>query len=322
MLKEVLVENDFVRVNVSEKKGLVHLVFSTRSTGKKWVKMLESPSSSGVSELGFLSYKNGGKVSHLKYSDSSKRDDKTIVLSGEEENLRVETTITLLDGNYCYVENDVVFKELSEFDYIYSSVFAVFNPDGEYDCKWVPHVRLRQENVIADYIFRSPLVYLQKGNLSVGLIPDVELLEGHGGLRTCINYEQKLKQNNWTWIAYGFQNYKPQDHVRFQGIKTKLEDSRNRRAKFGYYLYLQGNADIIDGLREPVSFLWKKFAAKYKTSPLPQVVPFDRYARYGADYFLRKEEMWREFELNGVRCGGSYRQEWKNNLAKYVEVDN
>ncbi len=322
MLREVFVENEFVRVNVSEKKGLVHLVFLIRGTGKNWVRVLESPSSSGISELGFLSYKNGGKVFHLKYSDSQKRNDKTIVLSGEDENLKVETTITLLDGNYCYVENDVLFKELSEFDYIYSSVFAVFNPDGEYDCKWVPHVRLREENVIADYIFRSPLVYLQKGTVSVGLIPNVELLEGHGGLRTCINYEQKLKQNNWTWIAYGFQNYKPQDHVRFQGIKTKLEDSRNRRAKFGYYLYLQGNADLIDGLREPVSFLWKRFAAKYLTSPLPQVVPFDRYARYGADYFLRKEEMWREFELNGVRCGGSYRQEWKNNLAKYVEVDN
>ena len=321
-LNDLFIENGFVKVHVSEKEGFVHIIFSAKSDDQGWSNVLECATPSDASNLSFLSYETGEKLSHLRYSESKKMDNKTIVYIGEDENLKVETTINIAEDNYCYIENDILFKDISEFDFIYSNLLAVFNRGEEYDLKWVPHVRLREDNVIADFVFRSPLVYLQKENISVGLIPNVELIEGHDGLRTCINYEQKLQQDNWTWIAYGFQNYKPQDHVRFQGIKTKLKGGKNRKAKFGYYLYLQGEADKVDGLREPVSFLWRRFAARFLDNPLPQVMPFKKYARYGADYFLRKEEMWREFELNGMPCGGSYRGEWKNNVAKYVEVDN
>lgn len=321
MLNDLFIENGFIKIRLSEKENFVYTVFSVKGVDQDWINVLECATPNDFSNLSFLSYKIEEKLFHLRYSESKKVDDKTIVLIGEDENLKVETTINLGESNYCYIENDVLLKELDEFDYIYSNLLAVFNREGEYDLKWIPHVRLREDTVIADFIFRSPLVYLQKENVSVGLIPNVELIEGYDGLRTCINYEQKLQQDNWTWIAYGFQNYKPQDHVRFQGIRTELKE-KNGRVKFGYYLYLQGDADRINGLREPVTFLWNRFAARYLDSPLPQVMPFDKYARYGADYFLRKQEMWREFELNGVMCGGSYRGEWKNNVAKYVEVDN
>ncbi|MGQ9721278.1 MAG: hypothetical protein ACUVXA_08155 [Candidatus Jordarchaeum sp.] len=322
MLDDLFVENEYVRVNVSEKEGLVQIIFSVKSSYKDWTKVIKSACPNDISNLSFLCYKTGVEKFHIRYSKSKKQDDRTIVLIGEDENIKIETKINLLHSNYFYIENKLLLKQLSEFDYIYSNLLAAFNKESEYDLKWVPHVRLREDNVIADFIFRSPLVYLQKGNISVGLIPNVELIEGHEGLRNCINYEQRPQQNNWTLIAYGIQNYKPQDHVRFQGIKTVLEGKKNRRAKFGYFLYLKGDSDSVNGLREPVSFLWRRFAAKYLESPLPQVMPFEKYARYGAEYFLRKNEMWREFELNGMPCGGSYRSGWKNNVVTYVEVDN
>src|SRR5450756_3211739 len=47
----------------------------------------------------------------------------------------------------------------------------------ETDYWYVPHLRPKPDMVIADHVFRQPVVMMRKGDIFFALIPDLELLE-------------------------------------------------------------------------------------------------------------------------------------------------
>lgn len=226
------------------------------------------------------------------------------------------------------------------------------------DFTWTPNLRPLPDDIIADHVFRSPAVMLQKDSIFVALIPDLSYLIKNRALPLAMDLQlpQLLhpdstasSENDSTpqtvstfdnaahsapTLSFGFWPWKTRDHVYYQPDSTAAPRLQDTEVSYAYYLWLEHRAAsfprALDAksktagapFRRVVDFLWEKFSPAYRdgnVGPLPATL--DALAQRAWKQYA--DQTWVETKLNGRPVGGmkSERLAWSNSMPEEANDD-
>jgi hypothetical protein len=148
---------------------------------------------------------------------------------------------------------------------------------------WVPNLKKKPEEIIAQHVFRSPAIILSSKQSRISVIPDLEAIK----LYPETPYYLDLNfGNKRTVISYGLSNYKTDQHVYYERKDSSF--LLPKKTELGLYIICSDHSSSLDILKKTNSFMWNTFAAEYLDSLLPQAVPFNQYASAGYTMALSK----------------------------------
>ena len=165
-----------------------------------------------------------------------------------------------------------------------------FIPDNESDMKevrtsfhWVPNLKKKPEEIIAQHVFRSPAIILSSKQSRVSVIPDLAAIKLNTETPCYLDLNFRDKG---TVISYGLSNYRTDQHVYYQRRDSAF--LLPQKTELGLYIICSNHSSSLDILKKTNSFMWNTFAAEYLDSLSPQTVPFNQYASAGYTMALSK----------------------------------
>jgi len=242
-------------------------------------------------------------LKNLKFQ--SRKVNKIIFNSKQKQNtlnLDVRLEENYLHFRYCFIAHKSV-----KYSKIIINYAILLGNDPDYT--WVPHIRPKKNDVIADHIFRSPVIIYKKGVYSFAFIPDLSLYDEEHHYKSFMDFNLKSEEfQEKPLIAYGFGNYKPTYHVFFKhSPKKTFKLKRNTKISLGYYLKLYKSSTISEILKDVNRFLWETYGRGLLYKSLnPQVLPYDICVKEGFKALIERHNYWGEFKINNVNCGGIF----------------
>jgi len=269
--------------------------------------------------LGALVFKNK-KKSHSEPLLISSILKNKIILESKNPKLQILLEITLYEDDLIHFRYNIFNNVKLSFTTLTAN-YAIFlgnNPDYT----WVPHIRPKENFVIGDHVFRSPVIIYNQGKYSFAFIPDLEMLRFNRPVQAFMDLNLKPKQNiGFPQLLYGFGNYKPMPHVFFKhNPKKKFEIKPKSDLSFGYYIKVFNGASITEILLHINSFLWEKYGSRLLYANCnPQVLPFDTYVQEGFNAMIKRHNFWGSFKIDNKECGGIFFHTYLGNNKKPIK---
>ncbi len=269
---------------------------------------------------------------------------RTLRFSGSNKNLSLTREVSLLaDYPAAYVIDKwrigptaKVEALLSSFNFVpHGKSFGEIQP---LDFIWTPNLRPLADDIIADHVFRSPALMVQKDSVFVALIPDLQYLVKNRALPMAFDFQlppaDSARNGSAPLLSFGFWPWKTRDHVYYQPDSSRAPQLENTEVSYAYYLWLDHRAapyrratqakkkTAPAAFRQVVHFLWEKFAPAYRDGnigPLPATL--DALAQRAWKQYA--DDMWIETTLAGRPVGGmkSQRLAWSNQLPEEANND-
>ncbi|MDZ7292997.1 MAG: hypothetical protein ONB44_09235 [candidate division KSB1 bacterium] len=285
---------------------------------------------------------------------------RTLLLSGSSKNVSVVREVSLLaEYPAAYVVDKWHLGPSARVEALLSSYN--FAPRGKshsemqpLDFVWTPNLRPQPNDIIADHVFRSPAIMLQKDSLFVALIPDLQYLMKHrvmpmamdfqlpqfdqpdSGAATSATVDSSRRSippaHAAPILSFGFWPWQVRDHVYYLPDSTHALQLQDTEVSYAYYLWLDHRATPFTraisaktksaAFRRVVDFLWEKFTPLHRegnVGALPGTL--DLMAQRAWKQYA--EQTWFETTLNGRPVGGlrSERLAWSNGLPEEVNND-
>ncbi len=223
-----------------------------------------------------------------------------------------------IDLDYCLEESNILhirYKISNVRNVSFSKLIVNYALllGAEPDYTWVPHVRPRENLVMGDHIYRSPVIIYKKGKVAFAFIPDLKILGQIRPFQTFMDLNLKPKAlNAFPNITYGYGNYKPTGHILFkQNPNKKWKVKKNTDLTFRYYIITFIDKNVQEILEFVNNFFWEKYGRKLLYENLaPQVLPYDVNAREGFKAIIERHKLWGDFKLNNQECGGYWQASW------------
>jgi len=225
-----------------------------------------------------------------------------------------------LNLDYCIEEENILhirYKLSNNRDLKFSKLLVNYeillgkNPDYT----WVPHLVPKDNFVIGDHVFRSPVIIYKKGNLSFAFFPDLKTLGQNRPFQTFLNLNLHPKDNKLPELSYGYGNYKPYKHVYFKHRKfNEWEVKQQTDLTFRYYIIVFNERTESEILEYINHFLWEKYGRKaFYESLNPQVLPFVINTKESFKALFERHDCWGNFKIGDKECGGIWQQSWSGN---------
>ncbi|MBN2150067.1 MAG: hypothetical protein JW839_01350 [Candidatus Lokiarchaeota archaeon] len=184
---------------------------------------------------------------------------------------------------------------------------------GDPDFTWIPHVCPAPGLVVADHVFRSPVIVYKKGRCAFALVPDLDLFTADRRFPQFMDMDlRKAGERGAPRVVLGFGHYRPTDHVLFEADgrrRLHLRAGESVVLAFHVLVFKDGSVDTI--LQRVNKFLWDGYGAKLLRSSLaPQVLPFEVNVREGFAAIFDRHKLWQDFQVGGRDCGGSWQASW------------
>lgn len=173
---------------------------------------------------------------------------------------------------------------------------------GKPDWAWIPHLRPSADQVIADQVFRSPAIIVEKSGLAAALIPDLSSLPSEHC--TYLDFVRS-GPNGRPILSHGIGRSKPTGHIFFKKVRAKKPTPSGIRINLAHYL-LSIPSTCGSGLEAASSFLWRQNAAG-KKEYFPQVLDFTRYEKLVNDRIFA-HDLYQRFEIDGRPVAGMITQ--------------
>jgi hypothetical protein len=171
------------------------------------------------------------------------------------------------------------------------------------DFVFTPGLRPNPDQLIGQHMFRSPAAIVQHQEVSVALVPDVDMIEAHQPLGMFLDLQCPDGQpGRAVKLETGVAAYRLDGHVYFTTEGVEPITLRDTVLRFGCSLHVDAMAVERRGHQSISRYHWRRYGRKRIRNDLgPQVVPFRRYFDYGYDFAER--DLWRESEVDGCRVG-------------------
>ncbi len=169
----------------------------------------------------------------------------------------------------------------------------------EPDFWWAPHLAPEEGYVIAQHVFRSPALIAQQENLSVAVVPDLDLVGQRPDSPWFLDYDAPARR---MWL--GLVRTDIPAHVLF----TKTEGMTIAPGELELAFYVCTWKDDW-GVRNPwapvASFLWRRWGSPLLAAGEPIGAPLATYVdrTYEWAFGSWAESVWQEFDLEGVLVG-------------------
>ncbi|MHA1315030.1 MAG: hypothetical protein ACTSSI_16075 [Candidatus Helarchaeota archaeon] len=158
-------------------------------------------------------------------------------------------------------------------------------PNAKWNFIYIPQLRPKKKDIIGDHVFRSPLIVLRMDTSQVALIPDLNHLNEHRVMKTCLDFERKEDLSTGYVMSFGFQDYKVARRHVYYARSEKSIPIQWKTLEFAFYLMLDGSAVSLSHL---TSFMWDKFAQKFVDDLRPQLFSFEFYNKKTMNYLTEK----------------------------------
>ncbi|MCP4764568.1 MAG: hypothetical protein GY870_22525, partial [archaeon] len=153
-------ENENISVTIENSRETIEIIDNNKKI----------PILGNFDGLNTLTFFNKNTTRSLDLSFESKSENK-LIYSLMRKAISIKLEITIEDSNSIHYEYDITFNKKFRYSKILANYAILQGKDPEYT--WVPHIRNRKDFVIADHVFRSPVVLYKKGEYSFALIPDL-----------------------------------------------------------------------------------------------------------------------------------------------------
>lgn len=162
-ISEFILEKENLRIRVEEKSNLMREIIEIKD-GNKWFPILSNLE--GYNTLTFW-LKNELFSKKVIFE---RRKKKKLYYQLEDEDIS-------LNLDYCLEENNILhirYKIFTNRDLKLSKLAVYYKIllGKDPDFTWVPHIRPKNNLVMGDHIFRSPVIIYKKNNIAFALIPD------------------------------------------------------------------------------------------------------------------------------------------------------
>jgi hypothetical protein len=209
-----------------------------------------------------------------------------------------------------------------------------FQPGGkqyiEYkplDFIFTPQLRPENEQVIADHVFRSPALMMQKGGDFAALVPVLSNVDGKKrAVRTVADLQVEsvdrpffsIGLKNWFPEPYAFRN----THVFYAAPDSLGVTLRDTTVSLEYLLFLRSDAPAGKGFRDVVRYHWATSGAQYMQHSVgPQAEPFSEYIQKAWYQFLPQVALDTQYLGRHVTLLRQSRLAWSNKLHKSADND-
>ncbi|MFX1338646.1 MAG: hypothetical protein ACFFDK_08560 [Promethearchaeota archaeon] len=317
MLKiaKIILEREQMRVLIEEYEKFTEEIIEVKNNNT-WVPILKN--FNGNSTLRVWSNKRIFSKS-LNYL---KRTKKKTYYQLDDEDFK-------LNLDYCLEEDNILhirYKLLNKRDITFSKLIVNYeillgkNPDYT----WVPHLVPKENFVIGDHVFRSPVIIYKKGNISFAFFPDLKTLGQNRPFQTFLDLNLHPEDDNLPEMSFGYGNYKPYKHVYFKHRPSyEYEVKKNTNLTFRYYIIAFNEKNVKEILEYINHFFWEKYGRRaFYESINPQVVPYEINVKEAFKAIFERHNFWGNFKINNVECGGFWQQSGvgKNKLPiKFIQ---
>jgi len=209
-----------------------------------------------------------------------------------------------------------------------------FKPDGrEYaaytplDFIYTPQLRPQADHVIADHVFRSPALMMQKGRRFAALVPDLSSIDRkYRPLRTTADLQVETAAS--PFFSFGFQNWiaEPyalrQSHVYYTSPDSLAAVVEDTTLTYAFDLFLDADAEPKAGYRSVVRMLWERYGSpNMLASHGPQGTQFAEYIRKAWYEFLPQVALDTVYNDRPVTLLRQGRLAWSNKLPPAADND-
>ncbi len=256
----------------------------------------------------------------------SAEDEIKILLSGTVNNQALKETITVFrNSNFIKFEESLRVQRKLKISRMMTSYN--FIPEGKpyknykpLDFIFTPTLRPKKDQVIADHVFRSPVVILQKGGITASLIPDIDILDKNRKLKTAMDLN--VEESDKPFFSYGFANWEVEGHVYYYHNDSMVTEVENSDVVFGYYIYLDAVTEEKYGYEKIMRFMWEKYGVKNQIGNCGALnKPIEEW---GNDcWYKYAKDVWMDVNINGEEAGAmnNLRLSWSNNLHESANND-
>ena len=298
------IANDFLRVVVEEDETSTSERIEIQDNNS-WVPLLSS-----LTKASTLLLVKGNDYDAIPLSLKTKTDN-SLILESKTTSISVKLEIKLVNRDLIHFKYDIISNSKLKLSKLVANYKILLGANPTY--KWVPHLRPKENYVIGDHVFRSPVIIYNKDQLTFALIPDLDMLGENRPFRALMDLNLKAEEiGGDNHIYYGFGNYKPVEHIFFKhNPKKKMKIKKGTNLSFGYYMKLFNKTSIPEILETVNSFLWEKYGRKLLYANLnPQILPYKTNVEEGFEVMFDRQDYWVNFKINDKECGGVLQNTW------------
>ena len=303
-ISEIILERENLRIKVEEKSNILRETIEIKDDNK-WIPIL-----SNVEGYSTLTFWSKTEIFSKKVIFERKKKKKLYYQLDDED--------ISLNLDYCLEENNILhirYKMVSNQDLKLSKLAVYYKillgKDPDYT--WVPHIRPKNNLVMGDHIYRSPVIIYKKNNIAFALIPDLKTLGQNRPYQTFLDFN--LSQSNLiqtSYVAFGFGNYKPYKHVYFKHFpKKEWNIKHNTDLTFRFYIISFVNKTVSEILAFVNEFFWYKYIRKNLYQNLePQILPYKINVKESFKAIFERHKYWGDLKINNIDCGGFWGPSW------------
>ncbi len=253
------------------------------------------------------------------------KSENNLILNYKDSILSILLEITIENDDLIHFKYTIKFNHKLKLTKLISNYDILLGNNPDYT--WVPHIRPKENYVMADHIFRSPAVIYNKGKYSFSLIPDLDILAKNRPFQTILDLNLKTKEyTDFPQLSFGFGNYKSVEHILFRhNPKKHMKIKADSNLIFGYYVKLFNDLPINDVLAYINSFLWERYGKKRLYADCnPQVLSYDTFVEEGFKAIFKRHNYWGNFQIDNIECGGVFLRSWmgsKKKALKYIKPE-
>jgi len=298
---------DYLIYLESDSNNFISELYIKKENFSYFIKIIDVQTDYGLILGNFKKEKELKKMIQFKLEWSN---DKLISLISKNDNFNCYFNIKSNINDYLYLSLE--FHVLQKFKTNYLKFNIDYNLKNPLDFAWVPHLRPNKYFIIGDHKFWAPAIILLKNSNSFTLIPDIKDVQKDRRYKLHLDFNCSEETVNH-YVAYGFRNYRPKDHVMFYAdskLKTRFEP--NKIFKLNFYIRISKTENAKSLVKDCSEFLWNQFGMFYFKDILPQTSLYGDLSEFSFKRLFNPKlfNIYQEYKRNNEIFGGFINRSW------------
>lgn len=234
--------------------------------------------------------------------------------------LDIKVVLSLMDE---YIHFDVDIQALMDFKCNWLRFDFHHGLEPPFDFVWVPHLKIREQNIIGDHKFWAPAILTLKDGSSFTLVPDVNQISHNSDNSLHLDIDHHHDDR----ISFGFRNFVVRNHIMFRSDphnKVTFKVNSDSRTKFSFDLKIADGKSKQEITAKTARKLWGEHQEKLLKDLSTQSMPLYNMSKYTLNRLICTEvyDAYRSFDYNGSPCGGFIYRCWTGkSRGRYDVID-
>lgn len=164
---------------------------------------------------------------------------------------------------------------------------------------WASHLTPTDSHIVAQHVFRSPVMIMADSKKQVTIVPDLELIKKNPAVKWYM--DMNAQTNTFT---LGVSKSLVKEHVLYTRDTGQVIPAGN--FEFGFYIFADNDAaSLTDPWRKPLALLWDKWGKVSYEKGEPVIGDVDAYIKHTYNWAFNTWEkaVWQQWKMNGKDVG-------------------